>query len=86
MHVSTSPIREKVKGVMAATFHVPADQIPDDASPETVKGWDSLGHIELMLALEMEFGVSLPTEKIIDLVSLSAIEDFLRDGAGAGGT
>jgi acyl carrier protein len=72
-----------VKGVMAATFHVPAEQIPDDATPENVKGWDSLGHIELMLALEMEFGVPLPTERIIELVSLEAIEGFLRDHASA---
>jgi acyl carrier protein len=76
--VSQSPIREKVKRVMAATFHVPAEQIQDDATPETVQGWDSLGHIELMLALEMEFGVPLPTEKIIELVSLEAIEGFLQ--------
>jgi acyl carrier protein len=63
---------------MAETFRVPAEQIPDDATPESVKGWDSLGHIELMLALEMEFGVPLPTETIIELVSLEAIEGFLR--------
>ena len=64
---------------MAATFRVSAEQIPDDATPQNVAGWDSLGHIELMLALEMEFGVPLPTEKIIDLVSLEAIEGFLQD-------
>ena len=81
--MSQSPIRDKVKRVMAATFHVPAEQIPDDATPENVKGWDSLGHIELMLALEMEFGVPLPTERIIELVSLEAIEGFLRDHASA---
>jgi acyl carrier protein len=77
--VSQSPIRDKVKRVMAATFRVSAEQIPDDATPQNVAGWDSLGHIELMLALEMEFGVPLPTEKIIDLVSLEAIEGFLQD-------
>jgi acyl carrier protein len=81
--VSQSPIREKVKRVMAATFHVSAEQIPDDATPENVKGWDSLGHIELMLALEMEFGVPLPTEKIVDLVNLEAIEGFLSDQEAA---
>ena len=69
--------------MMAAAFHVSAAQIPDDASPQNVAWWDSLGHIELMLALEMEFGVTLPAEAIIDLVSLDAIESFLRDHAPA---
>lgn len=78
-----SPLREKVKRVMAATFRIPTNRIPDDASPENVAGWDSLGHIELMLALEIEFGVQLPTETIIDLVSLEAIEGFLRGHAAA---
>jgi acyl carrier protein len=68
---------------MAATFQVPVARIPDDASPQNVAGWDSLGHIELMLALEMQFGVPLPTEAMIDLVSLEAIERFLRDRAAA---
>jgi acyl carrier protein len=81
--VPESPIREKVKRVMAATFRISAGQIPDNATPENVSGWDSLGHIELMLALEMEFGVPLPTEAIIDLVSLEAIEGFLSGHATA---
>jgi acyl carrier protein len=81
--VHQSSIREKVKRIMAATFHVPTADIPNDASPEKLAAWDSLGHIELMLALEMEFGVSLPTESIIELVTLDAIEGFLRDHAPA---
>jgi acyl carrier protein len=81
--VPESPIRDKVKRIMAATFRIPTARIPDDASPQTVEGWDSLAHIELMLALEMEFGVPLPTEAIIDLVTLEAIEGFMRDHATA---
>jgi acyl carrier protein len=68
---------------MAETFRVPLDEIPDGATPENVAGWDSLGHIELMLAVEMEFGVPLPTETIIELVSLDAIEGFLSGNAAA---
>lgn len=78
-------IREKVKQMMAATFHIPVSRIPDDATLENVPEWDSLGHIELMLALEMEFGVTLPTETIIELVSLDAIEGFLRQRVPAAG-
>lgn len=76
-------IRERVKEMMAATFHIPVSRIPDDATIEGIPEWDSLGHIELMLAIEMEFGVQLPTETIIELVSLEAIEGFLRERAPA---
>jgi acyl carrier protein len=77
------PTRQQVKQVMSKTFRIPEGQIPDDATPERVAGWDSLGHIELMLALEMEFGVPLPAEAMVELVSLEAIEGFLQGHATA---
>jgi acyl carrier protein len=70
-------LRSKVKRMMAETFHVDEARIPDDASLENVPEWDSLAHIELMLALEMQFSVPLPLETMIELVSLDAIENYL---------
>ena len=57
---------------------MPASQIPEDASPETLEGWDSLRHLEIMLELEMQFGVRIPTEEVPELISVDAIEEALR--------
>ena len=72
-------MRERVKEAMSAVFELPASEIPDDASPESVEGWDSLGQIQLVLELEMAFGVRLPAEQIPELVTLGAIEEALRE-------
>ena len=40
--------------------------------------WDSLAHLQLMLALEKEFGVTLHGKDIIRLVSFEAIAHFFR--------
>lgn len=67
----------RVKDVMALAFNVPAEQIGDDASIMETPGWDSLGHANLMLALEEEFGVQLPPEAQVDLQSLPEIVAYL---------
>jgi acyl carrier protein len=73
----------RVKQTMALVFNVPAAEIGDDAEIMTVRGWDSLGHANLMLALEEEFGVAVPPEAQVELQSLPEIVDFLRAQAVA---
>lgn len=70
-------MRERIQRVMAETFRVSPDTIGGDASIETVPGWDSLHHLELMLALEIEFGVRISTDTMMELLTLPAIEEFV---------
>ncbi len=72
-------MRERIKQVMARTFQVSVTEIPDDASIDEFSAWDSLGHLEFMLALEMEFAVSISTEDILELLWLDAVEDYLKE-------
>lgn len=71
-------MHERIKEVMADVFEVSPQDIPDDADTENVEQWDSLGHMQLMLALEAEFEVEIPTETMLELISLEEIEEFLR--------
>jgi acyl carrier protein len=63
---------------MASTFGVSVEEIPDEARSGAFANWDSLSHLELMLALEGEFGVRISTQEMLDLQSLEAIEAFLQ--------
>lgn len=67
----------RVKSVLASTFHLPEDAVPDDAAFGSLEGWDSLGHITLMLAIEREFGVTLTTEAMSQALTLPALADFV---------
>jgi len=69
------PLRE----VLAGVFGLSASEIPADASNETIEGWDSLHHLELMMALELEYGVHIPSDLIPVLVSLQSIEAYLGE-------
>jgi acyl carrier protein len=68
---------ERIRGVMAAIFGVPAASIPDDASPDNVANWDSVRHMSLILALEEEFGVRFDEEQIAELIRFDLIRSAL---------
>lgn len=72
-------MRESLKRVMARVFEMPPEDLPEDAAIDEVPAWDSLRHLELMLALEVEFGVRISTRDMLELLSLEAIEDYLKE-------
>lgn len=71
-------MRERVRETIATVWGLAAVDVPPDASAETFDGWDSLRHLELMLELELGFGVRIPADQVPELTSVAAIEDALR--------
>ena len=69
----------KLKGVLARTFNVKEDSITDDSSPDTIKNWDSLRHMNLVLALEEEFGVELTDDQLVEILSYTLIKIVLKE-------
>ena len=69
---------DPIKKVMGEIFGLASEKIPDGATMEELESWDSLNHMELMLAVEIEFGVRISTTMMLELVSLDAIQDFLK--------
>jgi acyl carrier protein len=63
---------------MAQIFNVDIDAITQESSPESIERWDSLKHMQLILALEDEFEVTFSDDDIPNLLSTRAIEDNVR--------
>jgi acyl carrier protein len=72
-------MRDRLKPILADVFDMPEAEVPDDASAERITNWDSLHHIELMMAIELEFGVKVSSEEMPGLLSVDAIEEYLRE-------
>lgn len=72
-------MRERLRELAGEAFGVSVAEVPSDASPEVLPQWDSLNHIELMLALELEYGVQISSEVLPELLSLGAIEEYLHE-------
>ncbi len=66
-------MEERIKNVMAAAFGIDVADISDDASPDTITGWDSIGHMKLVVALEEEFGIQFNDDQIAELLNFKLI-------------
>ncbi len=71
--------QEKLKAVISAVLNVDIGSIGPDSSRDTIESWDSLRHLNLILALEEEFGVTLPDEDGANATSYQLLVIVLRE-------
>jgi acyl carrier protein len=64
---------KQVQAIASDIFGVPAGKITADSSPETIENWDSMQHLNLVLALEEKFGLQLDPEDIEQMKSVGAV-------------
>jgi acyl carrier protein len=68
-----------LKQVIATMLNMDAASINEDSSMDNVPNWDSLRHMNLILALEEEFKVSIPDEDAGNITSYKLIKLVLND-------
>lgn len=78
-----SPL-EEARRIVADALHVDPSTIGADAGVTDTEGWDSIAHVNIMLALEERAGGALPAEKVAHLLTVAAIADFLASIAAGG--
>jgi acyl carrier protein len=74
----SSPVLERVRGIAADVLRIPASQITPQSSPESIEAWDSVQHLNLVLALEQEFGVQFEPEEIDQMSNIDRIRSVLE--------
>ena len=75
----TSTAFEQVRAIASDLFAIPAEEITTDSSPETIKTWDSIQHLSLVLALEEKFQLQLSPDEIEQMTSVGAIARLLEN-------
>jgi acyl carrier protein len=79
----TSPVFERVRAVASDVLKIPVAKITPESSNETVEGWDSVQHLNLVLALEQEFSVQFDPEEIDEMNSVGKISEVVQTKLGA---
>ena len=69
----------QLKTILANLFRVSPEDINDDSSMDTIEKWDSLNHLNLILALESEFDVTLTEENTVEIISFPLIKVVLQE-------
>ncbi len=74
-------IFEQVRNIAADIFQIPPEELAPASSPETVPVWDSVQHLNLVLALEAGFELQFEPEEIDQMKDLGKIAALLEEKA-----
>ena len=66
-------IEKRIKNVISAVFEISIEEIGDESSPDTIESWDSLKHINMIVALEEEFNVEFTDDNITEMINMKLI-------------
>lgn len=69
----------ELKEVLSKVFDTDIVNITEDASPDTVDSWDSLRHLNLVLALEEAFDIEFTEDQTIEIASYQLIKTILKE-------
>ncbi|MDX1979554.1 MAG: acyl carrier protein [Bryobacteraceae bacterium] len=73
----------KVQDLVAQVFGIPVEKVLPESTPETIDTWDSLQHLNLVLAIEQEFHVQFTPEEIEQLQSVELISMLVEEKVSA---
>ena len=69
---------EKMKEIIAEQLNCEAESIQLETSFKEDLGADSLDLFELVMALEDEYSVDIPSEELQELTTVGAVIDYLK--------
>jgi acyl carrier protein len=69
----------RLHDVIARALNVPPASVSDESSPETLRRWDSLRHLDLLNTVEDAYEVRFSTAEIMRAKSVGDIRQLLRE-------
>ena len=72
-------MEKKLYKILSQVLNVPIEQINNESSPDTIDGWDSLKHMNLVLAIEQEFNIQFTEEQIFEMLNVALIKESLKE-------
>lgn len=71
-----------LKETMGEVLGMAPSDIPEDATTQTLPGWDSQKHLLLVLTLEEKFGISFTTDEIVEIQSFPNLMRVVGERVG----
>ena len=71
-------VLNKLKEIIASQFGIDMDELSEDTDIVADLGADSLDVVEMMMALEEEFGITIEDEKIAELKTIGDVVDCVE--------
>ena len=78
----THSLLHRVAEIVAGNTGASADMIVPDTGPDDIEDWDSFAQLNIMMALEDEFGVQLAPDDVDLMQSVGAIVALIEARTG----
>lgn len=72
---------DEIDALIAGALKIPVARLTGALEYGGIPEWGSLAHVNLMLALEAKYGVEIDEDEMVELLSVGAIKDFIRENA-----
>jgi acyl carrier protein len=73
-----TPTLQRVQEIVADVLNVSHATITPQTGPDNLAGWDSVQHVNLILALEQAFDVHFQLEEIEQMLSVEKITAIIQ--------
>jgi acyl carrier protein len=70
-------IKAKLSLIFADVFNAPGLQVNEEMTAENVEGWDSLSHIDMIVAVEKAFNMKLTTGEVRNLANVGDLVNVI---------
>ena len=72
-------MKEKIKNIVATQLGIACDLIDDEKDIMEHYGADSLDAVDILIAVEDSFEISIPDEEAVELRSISDILSYIKE-------
>jgi acyl carrier protein len=66
-------VERKIKAIMAKVFKIGIDEVDEDTSADDVDQWNSLAHVDFLVALQKEFDIEFTDSQLVEMLSYKAV-------------
>ncbi len=70
---------QRIDSLLAENLGLKAGEIGDDVAMKDVGSWDSLKHMELIVAIEQTFDLQLSFDEIVTMANVGEIKRVVRE-------
>jgi acyl carrier protein len=81
--MSSQQVPSSLRDIIADILEISSDEVTPELNTNTVDAWDSFRHLQLILAVEGEYGVQLDPQRIPELTSVALLQAELEKKGAA---
>ena len=78
MEIKMKSVLEEVSQIMHKVFNLKDLNVTRESSAENIRGWDSLNHVSLIIAIEAFYKIKFKASEIAQLKNVGELVDLVE--------